>query len=417
MFYNINPESPGQKFGVFGFYAFLCSVRCYALPMAHRPWLIARRLLTLIIYIMNTEHTNHNLHITLDGCGERADATLRPGRCVVVSVAERGGRRAVKVSEEYPGDYVSECRKALLDRERELVKLRIEKENMKHGISRVEEENRKLKETLEVVLSVVGSDEVRRLLGRELPVSRDDGALVGGFAGECRVERIVAGLKGFVDSHNCTDRYGSIRWCARYWAVVWRLFVDLKWWRGTDVEFMRWVEHVGYPLKEDNFKQGKRQIASRMPGWYALPAASGDRYGQIGHELYLLFMGDPHLSRVVVYEGDHISHDALQNTVGRLVGGKGMLYRGYLPIALVDSPGRADSMCVPQALLLLRHRSMVTIGMIDYSKPGRRRRAWRVREDFVKGVDRGSVSPTMSVDGLSRRRRMGKVRDSRMRLS
>lgn len=196
------------------------------------------------------------------------------------------------------------------------------------------------------------------------------------FAPQCRLPLIKHELGSYIASR-------GNKWKAGYWAIVHQIFRDLRWWNGKNTEFVEWVEKNGYKLKMNNFKKFRRQYKKVLEQWYA---ATGTAPCVVtARELYDIFAGGHKFPKAATYEEGCINRDELIERIRRANSANiGNLHNIYIHI---DSPGhdeytaitkrQPDLMLRKPALGVLpqRHKTMGTFGIIDITRPGRRRRS------------------------------------------
>lgn len=195
------------------------------------------------------------------------------------------------------------------------------------------------------------------------------------FASQCRVSLIKRELNGYI------TRQGN-KWNEGYWAIVHKIFQDLRWWNGMNTEFVDWVNENGYKLTENNFGKFRNRKKDLLDKWYV--ATSTDPCVVTARELYDLFAGGPQLPKVATYEDGYISHTELVGRIRRANSANtGNFHNIYMDI---DSPGHDEYATITKrqvdvmlrkltlGALPRRHKIMGTFGIVDVTRPGRRRR-------------------------------------------
>lgn len=320
MFYNIKPESPGQKFGVFGFYAFLCSV----LPSVQRETVSDQ----LESKTMSTKNT---IRIVLNGGADEHCVDLGGGQ--YVSVYVEGGKLKSSVCGSGGGgcsgkEWVS-LRLKLTSAERNCKQLDQELQAAKARISQLEHEKSVADDLL---LSIGQSDYMRRLaeVHSTANVTARTELEAHCFAPSCRVWLIRRDLRRFVAS------MGS-EWQKRDWCVVWQIFADLHWWTGSQKCFAEWVTEQGYDLTYNGFKCAKRDLKD-LARWYAQDHGT-DHFAVVARGLAALFVGRPTAPTSPAYEDSYMDHTALYRTIGLSQSAT----QGSRVYIHVDCPGHDES--------------------------------------------------------------------------
>jgi len=153
------------------------------------------------------------------------------------------------------------------------------------------------------------------------------------FAPPCRVWLIRRDLKAFVAS------MGS-KWEKRDWCIAWKIFDDLRWWTGNEMEFARWVAELGYDMGE--FKQAKKSCRKRygeacFDRWHDQVHGT-DHFAVVARGLAALFVGSPAKPASPTYEESYMDHTALHRTMGRSQAGT----QGTRAHIYIDCPEHDD---------------------------------------------------------------------------
>lgn len=311
---------------------------------------------------------------------------VRRGWSVVARVNESGD--GFDISDPYQGNIFTRHREELASRDRRIKELEAELARVRRGEADAEARGDLCVAALDDAKSkalqfVEWVDSFKAGMGIAVPDVRSaDVAHPAGFSGHCRMGRIVGDLKNFIDLHSHCGSGGLPRWEKRYWPIVCQLFGDLQWWAGNHVAFRVWVCSIGYDLKKGIFDKGWKAVKDRGKAWYARPeAASGDDYDRMGHALYRHFtdgLFKPTLG-MKAYDGGQIGHGELVAAIRAVDPAATRMQLRARVLALIDSAGLAPSVAdicmVRLSAFVPRHVNMGTIGIIDNTKPGRRRRA------------------------------------------
>lgn len=334
---------------------------------------------------MNTKHT---IHITLERGGMGQTVTLSKGWQMTVTVDEKGGNPVLHIDKQ-PETIVLSCRKMLAEKDKTIK----EQQAMIEKLTRDNEDKHTiLSEFVPPFTNIIekldcGSN-LRAALERQGYLKQSSSSRteleIRCFAPECRVSRIKEALKGYISGK-------GPKWNEGYWVIVHKIFCDLLWWTGKDTDFVEWVEKSGYGLTENNFKKVKGKTKGWLERWYAV--SGSDPYVVTAHELYDLFAGGPTLPEATRYENAFVAHGNLKDRIRKAqMGILGLKYtdirsglRGYYRVDMgqrINPMILADSLTIP----LQRHKIIGTSGLIDVTKPGRRRRrqttkALREREE------------------------------------
>lgn len=332
--------------------------------------------------------TNHTIHITLERDGMGQTVTLSKGWQMTVTVDEKGGNPVLHIDKQ-PETIALSCRK-----------MQAEKDKTIKGQQAMIEQLTRDNEDKHTILSVFTplftniyekldcDSDLRSVLERQgylkQPSPSRTELETRCFASQCRVSRIKKDLKDYISSK-------GPKWNEGYWVIVHKIFCDLRWWTGKDTDFVEWVGKSGYKLTENNFKKVKGKTKGWLERWYAV--SGSDRYVVTARELYDLFAGGPNLPKATIYEDGYIARGNLTERICKAqMGIQGLKYtdirsalRGYYRVDMgqrINPMILADSLTIP----LQRHKIIGTSGLIDVTKPGRRRRrqttkALREREE------------------------------------
>ncbi|MBO5084248.1 MAG: hypothetical protein J6C18_05240 [Bacteroidaceae bacterium] len=326
--------------------------------------------------------TNHTIRIKFSESGEEHTIVLLPGRCIQVSV---GGDGKLRIDHSSGDAYARQTRQMKL-KDDELKKQKDENVRLESTIDALLREKERRKSFDECLVKVATTEYFRMLMEEQSQktVQARTELETRCFAFQCRVSRIKKDLKDYISSK-------GPKWNEGYWVIVHKIFCDLRWWTGKDTDFVEWVGKSGYKLTENNFKKVKGKTKGWLERWYAV--SGSDRYVVTARELYDLFAGGPNLPKATIYEDGYIARGNLTERICKAqMGIQGLKYtdirsalRGYYRVDMVQRINPmilADSLTIP----LQRHKIIGTSGLIDVTKPGRRRRrqttkALREREE------------------------------------
>lgn len=326
--------------------------------------------------------TNYTIRIKLNESGEERTVVLLPERCIQVSV---GGDGKLRIDHSSGDAYARQTRQMKL-KDDELKKQKDENLRLKFTIAALQREKEVRKSFDENLFKLTTTEYFYRLMeeqSQKIVQTRTE-LETRCFAPECRVSRIKKDLKDYISSR-------SPKWIQGYWVIVHKIFCDLRWWTGKDTEFVDWVNRSGYELTGNNFKKAKGKTKGWLERWYAV--SGSDRYVVTAHELYDLFAGGPTLPNAAIYEDGYIARGNLVERIRKAqMGILGLRYtdirsalRGYYR---VDMGQRTNPLILAETLTmpLQRHKIIGTSGLIDVTKPGRRRsrptsKALRKREE------------------------------------
>ncbi len=309
--------------------------------------------------------------IRLEGESEERAITIPPGQQLLVEIGSAGGQVTMNLR-RLSGDIFVQYHKELADKDEIIAR----KDRELAEKDRLVEKLMPYKE-LFMAMEQMKPESIRQDLARQQQADAGSRTMLEQkcFASQCRVSLIKHKLKDYISSR-------GNKWREGYWAIVHQIFRDLRWWNGKNTEFVEWVEENRYKLEVENFKKFRRQNKKLLEKWYA--TTSTDPCAVTARELYDIFAGGPQLPKVGNYEEGYISHTEL---IGHIrwanSANTGNLHNIYIHI---DSPGRDEYTTITkrQADLMLRkltlgvlpqrHKIIDTFGIIDITRPGRRRR-------------------------------------------
>ena len=353
MFYNINPKTPRKRFGVFGFYVFLCG-RLHTVQRTTKSDPTES----------NTMNTKDTIRIVLNGGAD--EHTVDLGRGQYVSVSVTGGKLKYMVHRVGGGEQAAMKRI----------------EQLEQQLAAALEQKAKADELL---LGIGQSDYVRRLVEEHSAEhSKARTALEARcFAPLCRVWSIRRDLKAFVTS------MGS-EWKKCDWCIAWKIFDDLRWWTGNQKEFASWVAELGYSMGK--FKDAKRSYGEDcLAQWYAQAYGTG-HFAVVARGLTAIFVGSPTKpTRPSDYEESYMDHTDLYRAIGRANAGT----QGTRAYIHIESPGRA-------------HRKHNKYDIYSKDSKDSKYRPLRSKECFIMATVRHKVIGTIDYTketpvGVSRR--------------
>lgn len=311
------------------------------------------------------------IYMRLEGESEERAITIPPGQQLLVGIGSAGQQVTMNL-QRLSGNIFVQYHKELADKDEIIAR----KDRELAEKDRLVEKLMPYKE-LFMAMEQMKPESIRQDLARQQQADASSRTALEQkcFASQCHMSLIKRDLKDYITSR-------GNKWDEGYWAIVHKIFQDLQWWNGMNTEFVNWVKENGYKLTENNFGKFRNRKKMLLEKWYA--TTSTDPCAVTARELYDIFAGGPQLPKVGNYEEGYISHTELIGHIRRANSvNTGNLHNIYIHI---DSPGRDEYTTITkrQADLMLRkltlgvlpqrHKIIDTFGIIDITRPGRRRR-------------------------------------------
>ena len=308
--------------------------------------------------------TSRTLYIRLDGEAEERQIQVGPGQQLLIKVDGTLEVKKLHTSEDILVRHHKEMvkmGKIIADKDSELKKKDEEIKELLKYKNYVAAMNRLMPESIRQELT---------------PQQTDTDSLTAldrtGFNPSCRVALIKRELKGYISTHE---------WIQGYWVVVHKIFKELHWWKGKNIDFVHWTNELGYALTEDYFKKVRHDTKECLEQWYA--TTSSNKYAKVARDLYDLFAGNPRLPKVATFESGHISHDELFIRINKATAIDTHNHRAKYTIIknsrhadyAVNVGKKKKSFISPEALgiPIWRHQIIGTIDILNSANPGHRR--------------------------------------------